>query len=48
MNQNFLLLDEATVGLDLKVDLIFLEYVRALVNTKNISVLWITHLFDGR
>lgn len=41
-----LLLDEATVGLDLKSRFDILEYVRALVNTKNISVLWITHLFD--
>ncbi len=41
-----LLLDEATVGLDLKSRFDILEYVRTLVNTKNISVLWITHLFD--
>lgn len=41
-----LLLDEPTVGLDLKSRFDILEYVRNLVITKNISVLWITHLFD--
>lgn len=41
-----LLLDEPTVGLDLKSRFDILEYVRNLVQTKNISVLWITHLFD--
>ena len=41
-----LLLDEPTVGLDLKSRFDILEYVRQLVLTKNISVLWITHLFD--
>ncbi|MDD2886893.1 MAG: ATP-binding cassette domain-containing protein [Aliarcobacter sp.] len=41
-----LLLDEATVGLDLKSRFDILAYVRDLVKTKNISVLWITHLFD--
>jgi len=41
-----LLLDEATVGLDLKSRFDILAYVRDLVETKNISVLWITHLFD--
>ena len=41
-----LLLDEATVGLDLKSRFDILEYVRDLVKEKNISVLWITHLFD--
>ena len=42
----FLLLDEATVGLDLKSRFDILNYVKELVNTNNISVLWITHLFD--
>lgn len=42
----FLLLDEATVGLDLKSRFDILSYVKELVKTKNISVLWITHLFD--
>lgn len=41
-----LLLDEATVGLDLKSRFDILNYVRDLVKNKNISVLWITHLFD--
>ncbi|WP_368028716.1 ATP-binding cassette domain-containing protein [Arcobacter sp. s6] len=41
-----LLLDEPTVGLDLKSRFDILAYVRQLVSTKNISVLWITHLFD--
>ncbi|MBP6164305.1 MAG: ATP-binding cassette domain-containing protein, partial [Aliarcobacter sp.] len=41
-----LLLDEATVGLDLKSRFDILNYIRELVVTKNISVLWITHLFD--
>ena len=41
-----LLLDEPTVGLNLKSRFDILEYVRNLVHTKNISVLWITHLFD--
>lgn len=41
-----LLLDEATVGLDLKSRFDILSYVKNLVKTKNISVLWITHLFD--
>ena len=41
-----LLLDEPTVGLDLKSRFDILEYVRDLVKRENISVLWITHLFD--
>lgn len=41
-----LLLDEATVGLDLKSRFDILSYVKELVKIKNISVLWITHLFD--
>ncbi len=41
-----LLLDEATVGLDLKSRFDILKYVKDLVKTQNISVLWITHLFD--
>lgn len=41
-----LLLDEPTVGLDLKSRFDILKYVRDLVSEKNISVLWITHLFD--
>lgn len=41
-----LLLDEPTVGLDLKSRFDILNYVKDLVHAKNISVLWITHLFD--
>lgn len=41
-----LLLDEATVGLDLKSRFDILDYLRNLVIKENISVLWITHLFD--
>lgn len=41
-----LLLDEPTVGLDLKSRFDILEYVRDLVERENLSVLWITHLFD--
>lgn len=41
-----LLLDEPTVGLDLKSRFDILNYVRELVKTNNISILWITHLFD--
>lgn len=41
-----LLLDEPTVGLDLKSRFDILDYVRDLVKRENVSVLWITHLFD--
>lgn len=41
-----LLLDEATVGLDVKSRFDILNYVRNLVKEEGISVLWITHLFD--
>lgn len=41
-----LLLDEATVGLDLKSRFDILNYVRDLVKREKLSVLWITHLFD--
>ncbi|RXK13184.1 ABC transporter ATP-binding protein [Halarcobacter mediterraneus] len=41
-----LLLDEPTVGLDLKARFDILDYVRQLVKYKNLSVLWISHLFD--
>lgn len=41
-----LLLDEPTVGLDLKSRFDILDYVRELVERKKLSVLWITHLFD--
>ncbi|MDD2266762.1 ATP-binding cassette domain-containing protein [Sulfuricurvum sp.] len=41
-----LLLDEATVGLDLKSRFDILDYLRRKVQKGDISVLWITHLFD--
>jgi ABC-2 type transport system ATP-binding protein len=41
-----LLLDEATVGLDIKARSDILSHVRRLVTEQCISVLWATHLFD--
>ena len=41
-----LLLDEATVGLDVKARADILAYVRQLVSEQGIGVLWATHLFD--
>ncbi len=41
-----LLLDEATVGLDIKARADILGHVRQLVAEQGISVLWATHLFD--
>jgi len=41
-----LLLDEATVGLDVKSRFDILKYIRDLVHNTDLSVLWITHLFD--
>ena len=41
-----LLLDEATVGLDVKARADILNHVRRLVAEQGISVLWATHLFD--
>jgi ABC-2 type transport system ATP-binding protein len=41
-----LLLDEATVGLDVKARADILNHVRRLVTDQNIGVLWATHLFD--
>ena len=41
-----LLLDEATVGLDVKARAEMLGYVRGLVVEQGIGVLWATHLFD--
>ena len=41
-----LLLDEATVGLDLKARADILNHVRQLVTEQGIGVLWATHLFD--
>jgi ABC-2 type transport system ATP-binding protein len=41
-----LLLDEATVGLDVKARSDILNHVRQLVTEQGIGVLWATHLFD--
>ena len=41
-----LLLDEATVGLDVKARADILAHVRQLVATEQLSVLWTTHLID--
>jgi ABC-2 type transport system ATP-binding protein len=41
-----LLLDEATVGLDVKARADILGHVRQLVTAQGIGVLWATHLFD--
>ncbi len=41
-----LLLDEATVGLDVKARADILDHVRQLVIQQGIGVLWATHLFD--
>jgi ABC-2 type transport system ATP-binding protein len=41
-----LLLDEATVGLDVKARADILGHVRRLVTEQRIGVLWATHLFD--
>ena len=41
-----LLLDEATVGLDVKARADILGHVRRLVAEQDIGVLWATHLFD--
>lgn len=41
-----LLLDEATVGLDVRSRRDFLLLVRSLVERTGVSVLWVTHLLD--
>jgi len=41
-----LLLDEATVGLDVKARADIVSHVRQLVTEQGIGVLWATHLFD--
>jgi ABC-2 type transport system ATP-binding protein len=41
-----LLLDEATVGLDVKARADILGHVRGLISEQGIGVLWATHLFD--
>ena len=41
-----LLLDEPTVGLDVKARADILNHVRNLASEQGIGVLWATHLFD--
>ncbi len=41
-----LLLDEATVGLDVKARADILSHVRGLIASEGIGVLWATHLID--
>ena len=41
-----LLLDEPTVGLDVKARADILNHVRSLASEQGIGVLWATHLFD--
>ena len=43
---HLLLLDEATVGLDVKARAEILAHVRKLVTEQGIGVLWATHLLD--
>lgn len=42
----YLLLDEATVGLDVDSRKLILEHIRALAAAEHITVLWTTHLMD--
>jgi ABC-2 type transport system ATP-binding protein len=41
-----LILDEPTVGLDIKARADILEHVRRLVSEENVAVVWATHLVD--
>jgi len=43
---SLLLLDEPTVGLDIKARADILKHARALVAQENLAVLWTTHLID--
>jgi ABC-2 type transport system ATP-binding protein len=41
-----LVLDEATVGLDVASKSVILRHVRSLVRERGVAVLWATHLLD--
>ena len=41
-----LVLDEATVGLDVNSKSLILRHVRSLVRDRGVAVLWATHLLD--
>ncbi len=45
-NPSLLLLDEPTVGLDIESRQFLLQHVKHLCNTRNLGVLWATHLID--
>jgi len=42
----YLLLDEATVGLDVDSRKLIIEHIRALTTAQHLTVLWTTHLMD--
>ncbi|MDG1122274.1 MAG: ATP-binding cassette domain-containing protein [Glaciecola sp.] len=42
----YLLLDEATVGLDVDSRKLIIEHIRAIVASQKLTVLWTTHLMD--
>lgn len=42
----YLLLDEATVGLDVDSRKLIIEHIRALAQSASLTVLWTTHLMD--
>ncbi|HEX2942666.1 MAG TPA: ATP-binding cassette domain-containing protein, partial [Rhodopila sp.] len=41
-----LVLDEATVGLDVNSKSLIMQHVRSLVKDRGVAVLWATHLLD--
>ena len=45
-NPSLLLLDEPTVGLDIESRQFLLQHVKHLCKTRNLGVLWATHLID--
>ena len=45
-NPQYLLLDEATVGLDVDSRKLIIEHIRDLAQAQQLTVLWTTHLMD--